>query len=82
MFSRYIGSFGAKFAVSLINLGILLLTSRYLGTRTRGEISLWVLNIFIFQMLAEIFTGYSLVHFIPKTDFKKIFLFLVSSYAD
>jgi O-antigen/teichoic acid export membrane protein len=75
MFSRYIGSFGAKFAVSLINLGILLLTSRYLGTKTRGEISLWVLNIFIFQMLAEIFTGYSLVHFIPKTDFKKIFLY-------
>ncbi|MCX8081285.1 MAG: hypothetical protein N3F09_08625 [Bacteroidia bacterium] len=73
MFARYIGSFSSKATVAFINFLVLLFTSRYLGPGTRGEISLWLLDIFIIQMAAEIITGYSLVHFIPKVDFKIIY---------
>ena len=67
-------SFVTKFAVAIINLLILLITSRYLGVSSRGEISLFLLNIAIIQILNETYTGYSLIHFIPKFDFKKLFL--------
>jgi O-antigen/teichoic acid export membrane protein len=73
MFYRFLGSFSSKFIVALINLFVLLITSRYLGPGTRGEIGLWLLDIFIIQMIAEVLTGYSLVHFIPHSNFKKIY---------
>lgn len=73
MFYRFLGSFSSKFTVALINLFVLLITSRYLGPGTRGEIGLWLLDIFIIQMAAEVLTGYSLVHFIPHSNFKKIY---------
>ena len=66
-------SFVTKLAVAIINLLILIITSRYLGVSSRGEISVFLLNIAIIQILNETYTGYSLIHFIPKFDFKKLF---------
>lgn len=61
--------------VAIINFFVLIVSSRYLGVETRGEISLLLLNIANIQMISEIFTGYALVHFIPKFSLKKIFLY-------
>ncbi|GIV27020.1 MAG: hypothetical protein KatS3mg027_0834 [Bacteroidia bacterium] len=58
--------------VACINFLVLILTSRYFGVETRGQISLLILNIANVQMISEIFTGYALVHFIPKYSLKKI----------
>jgi O-antigen/teichoic acid export membrane protein len=58
--------------VAIINLLFLIVSSRYLGVNTRGEISLFVLNIATIQIINEIYTGYSLVYFVPKFDLKKI----------
>lgn len=61
--------------VALINFLILIISSRYLGADTRGQISLVVLNIANIQMISEIFTGYTLVHFVPKYSLRKIFYY-------
>lgn len=64
-----------KLSVAIINLLILLVSSRYLGVSSRGEISIFILNLSIIQLINEVYTGYSLVHFIPKFNFKKVVLF-------
>ena len=46
-----------------------------MGGEIRGEITLFVLNIAIIQIVNEIYTGYTLVHFIPKFSFKKLYKF-------
>ena len=46
-----------------------------MGGEIRGEITLFVLNIAIIQIVNEIYTGYTLVHFIPKCSFKKLYEF-------
>lgn len=59
--------------VALVNLAVLLITSRQLGVDIRGQISLLILNIGIIQVINEIYTGYALVYFIPKYALKKIY---------
>lgn len=75
IFRKFSYSIVTRGIVALINFLVLLLSSRYLGVETRGEISLLTLNIANVQMMSEIFTGYALVHFIPKFSLKKIVSF-------
>ncbi|MDI1354814.1 MAG: polysaccharide biosynthesis C-terminal domain-containing protein [bacterium] len=63
-----------KSFVAGVNFLILLISSRYLGVSSRGEISIFLLNIALVQVVNEIYTGYSIVHFVPKFDLKKIVL--------
>lgn len=65
----------SKGSTAFINFAILLITSKVLGGEIRGEITLFVLNIAIIQIVNEIYTGYTLVHFIPKFSFKKLYKF-------
>ena len=65
----------SKGSAAVINFAILLITSKILGGEIRGEISVFVLNIAIIQIINEIYTGYTLVHFIPKFSFKKLYQF-------
>lgn len=65
----------SKGSTAFINFAILLITSKVLGGEIRGEITLFVLNIAIIQIVNEIYTGYTLVHFIPKYSFKKLYKF-------
>lgn len=65
----------SKVSTAFINFAILLITSKVLGGEIRGEITLFVLNIAIIQIVNEIYTGYTLVHFIPKFSFKKLYKF-------
>lgn len=59
--------------VALVNLAILLVSSKQLGGDIRGQISLLILNIAIIQVINEIYTGYVLVYFIPKYNLRKIY---------
>lgn len=58
----------------MINLAILLVSSRQLGSDVRGQVSLLILNIAVIQVINEIYTGYALVYFIPKFSLKKVYL--------
>jgi O-antigen/teichoic acid export membrane protein len=74
MFNNIIKSIFTKGFVALINFAVFILSAKYLGASSRGEINILVLNIAVIQILNEIFTGYSLIYFMPKYDLKKIFL--------
>ncbi len=74
MFKKIIQSLVTKAAVAFINFCILIISSKYLGINSRGEISIFILNIAIIQAINEIYTGYSIIHFIPKFNLKKIIL--------
>jgi O-antigen/teichoic acid export membrane protein len=58
----------------MVNLAILLISSRQLGSDGRGHVSLIIVNIAIIQIINEIYTGYALVYFIPKFSLKQIYL--------
>lgn len=58
----------------MVNLAILLVSSKQLGSDVRGQVSLLILNIAIIQVINEIYTGYALVYFIPKFSLKKVYL--------
>ncbi len=73
MLKNLISSFFTKFLVAFSSLGILLISSRYLGGAIVGQISLVILNIAIIQTVNEIYTGSALVYFIPKMPFKKLY---------
>lgn len=75
MFKNILHSLFTKGLVAVINFFILIVSSRYLGVSSRGEISIFILNIAIIQIINEIYTGYSLVYFIPKFDLKKLYFF-------
>ena len=58
-----------------INFLILIISSKFLGVNTRGEISLFILNIATIQIISEIYTGSSIVYFVPKFNLKKMYLY-------
>lgn len=74
MLNKIIATIFAKGSVALINFVILLISSRVLGGDVRGQVGLLLLNIAIIQAINEVYTGYSLVYFIPTHSFKKIYL--------
>ncbi len=74
MFKNIIHSLITKGIVAVINFIILIFSSKYLGVSSRGEISILILNIAVIQIINEVFTGYSLVYFIPKFNLKKLFI--------
>ena len=74
MFKNIVHSLVTKGLVAVINFIILIFSSKYLGVSSRGEISILILNIAVIQIINEIFTGYSLVYFIPNYNLKKIFV--------
>lgn len=62
----------SKGTVAIINFFILLISSRYLGPVSRGEIGIFLLNIAIMQVLAEVYTGYSIIHFMHGARFRRL----------
>ena len=73
MLKNIISTLFTKGFVAFVNLAILLVSSKQLGSDVRGQISLLILNIAIIQVINEIYTGYALVYFIPKFSLKKIY---------
>lgn len=74
MFRNMLHSLMTKGLVALINFLLLVLSARYLGASSRGEISIFLLNIAVIQAINEIYTGYTLVYFVSRFDLKKMFL--------
>jgi hypothetical protein len=72
MIGNIIHSLVARALVSGINFLVLVVSSRYLGVSSRGEISLFLLNLMLVQVVNEVFTGYSLVHFVPRFNLGKV----------
>lgn len=59
----------------MVNLAILLVSSKQLGSDGRGHVSLLIVNIAVIQIINEIYTGYALVYFVPKFSLKKIYTY-------
>lgn len=74
MIKKIIATLFTKGFVSIINLAILLISSKQMGSDVRGQVSLLILNIAIIQVINEIYTGYALVYFIPKFSLKKLYV--------
>lgn len=72
MLKNIVQSLLSRGSVAGINFLILLISSRYLGVSSRGEISLLLLGISIMQALSGVYTGQSLVHFIPNENLSKL----------
>jgi O-antigen/teichoic acid export membrane protein len=72
MIKNIIQTLFTKGFVAITNFLILIVSAKYLGVTTRGEISLFVLNIANIQIINEVYTGYSLVYFVPKFNLKKL----------
>jgi O-antigen/teichoic acid export membrane protein len=75
MIKNIIQTLFTKGFVKIISFLILIVSSKYLGIQTRGELSLFILNIAIIQIVNEVFTGYTLVYFVPKFNLRKLFLY-------
>ncbi len=73
MIKSILNSVFTRGSVALINLLILLVASNYLGSDVIGQVSLLILNLTLIQLINEVYTGPSLVHFIAKYDFKTIY---------
>lgn len=72
MLGRFAYSFASKGTIALINFAILLFSARYLGLRTRGDISIFLVNIAIVQFINEVYTGNNLIHFLKNYGSRKI----------
>ncbi len=73
MLKNIISTFFTKGVIAVINLAILLVSSKQLGSSIIGQVSLLILNVAIIQIINEIYTGYSLVYFIPNFSLKKTY---------
>ncbi len=73
MFKTIFQSLLTRGGVAIFNFLILILSSRYLGLSTRGEVSVMILNLAAIQIINEVVTGYSLVSFIPKINLLRIY---------
>lgn len=74
MIKNIISAFFARGLVAAINLAVLLISSRQLGAANIGQITVLILNITIIQIVNEIYTGYSLVHFLAKFSIRTVYL--------
>jgi O-antigen/teichoic acid export membrane protein len=68
-----ISAFFSRSFVALSNFALLLLLTHYLGSGVVGQLSILVLNLAIIQTVSEIYTGSSLVYFIPSHSISKLY---------
>ena len=73
MIKSILNTFASKGLIAIFNLLILLISSKFLGGEVIGQISLLILNISIIHVISEIYSGYALVHYIPKIALSKIY---------
>lgn len=73
MLKSIINTFFTRGSIAILNLVILLVSSRNLGSEVMGRVNLLILNIAIIQIINEIYTGYALVHYIPLRPLRDLF---------
>jgi len=57
----------------MANFGILVVSARLLGSNVVGQINVLILNVAIIQSVNEVYTGSSLVHFVPGSSIAHIY---------
>jgi O-antigen/teichoic acid export membrane protein len=75
LLKKVAGAFITKVIVAILNLLALLISSHYMGAETRGFINLFILNLSIIHGINEVYTGYTLVYFIPRMIFRKLYTY-------
>lgn len=78
MLRKILANFSARFSVAIINFLVLLLTTNFLGSETRGEVSVIALGLSIVHLLSDIAGGPSLVYLVPRAS---SFTLLILGYA-
>ncbi len=73
MYKQIAFTFLSKGLTAFINLLILISSSYWLGAELRGEINLFVLNLSIIHGLNEVYSGFTLVYFIPRFDLQRLY---------
>jgi|GEM_PF-676705 len=68
MLRKILVNFSARFGVAVINFLVLLLTTNYLGSGARGEISLIALGLNIVHLISDIAGGPSMVYLVPRVS--------------
>jgi O-antigen/teichoic acid export membrane protein len=74
LIKNIIRSFITRSTVAAVNLAILLIASKNLGSAAWGQASLIILNVAIIQTINDIYTGSALVYFIPQSSLRKIYV--------
>jgi len=75
MINNLLQSLVSRISVAIFGFLVLVISAKYLGVSSRGEISLFLFNIALLQIITEVFTGYHLVHFMTKYSAYKIYSF-------
>ncbi|MEI6020315.1 MAG: polysaccharide biosynthesis C-terminal domain-containing protein [Bacteroidota bacterium] len=75
MIRNIITSFIARAGVALINLCVLLIASKQMGSEVVGQMSILILNIAVVQSVVEIYSGSTLIYFIPKANMIKVYTY-------
>jgi hypothetical protein len=73
LYKSIAATFISKGLVAFINLLILIISSNLMGGEVRGQINLFVLNLSVIHGVNEIYSGYTLVYFIPRFDVRKLY---------
>ena len=66
MIRHLAGTFTTKLLSAVVNLVVVVMTTRYLGTLGKGEVSLIIANITLIQLLNNFIGGSSLVYLTPR----------------
>jgi len=77
MFKKIAHTISVRFLSALVNLIIVVITSRYLGAEGKGWYSWWILNITFTMLLSNFIGGSTLVYFASRT---KLTSLLMPSY--
>jgi O-antigen/teichoic acid export membrane protein len=73
LYKSIAATFISKGLVAFVNLLILIISSNLMGGEVRGQINLFVLNLSVIHGVNEIYSGYTLVYFIPRFDIRKLY---------
>lgn len=73
MLKNILTNFSARISVAALNFLVLLLTAKFLGLDTRGEISLIALGTSIIHLISDIAGGPSIVYLVPRKPALRLF---------
>ena len=74
MFKKIISTIFARGLLAGLTLVLAIITSRYLGASGKGDVSLFVLNLTIVQLVNNFVGGSYLVYLIPRKNFMQLFI--------
>jgi len=77
LLNKVIYTFGTKIASALINLGIAVIISQFLGASGKGEQGIVITTVTLILIFSNIIGGASLVYLVPRYQIK---ILLVYSY--